>query len=683
MAGRLIAVFGAFLCLAMGGPLAAKQVELSDLWRLETAGGGQVSPDGRFIAYRRTRADPVDDRYDSDLWLMNADGSEARLLADAWDPQWLPDGRLSYFISAEGSTRRVARTISSVSDPGPETAIAVEGASLGSIVPSPDGSQIAWVSSVERTSDGWPIALPSLPVDAKRRGGAVVIDSLQYRVGVGRYRSSDSHIFIAPSTGGAARQVTSGPWSVGSQFSGISFGTSVQWDRDGKSIVFDGLPQEAGSLDEALSSRINRVDLETGQITALTEQDGFWRLPRVSPEGDMIAYVGNEASRAAFAPRQLRLMRADGSGDRVLWHDMPDRIFQMEWARDGSALYASMNHEGATELVRIGLDGSRRVVATGDFRFYLTSIADDLAVGSHTTAHSDAEIATIDLTTGELNVLTNHGAGKDELDFASVQTIWTTAADGTRVQGFLYRPADFDPEQRYPLILDIHGGPDAMAGYDFDFRYHDFAARGYMVLTSNPRGSTGYGADFANAIDGGWPGKGEQMDLEAILAAALATGSVDHDRVYVMGCSGGGSLAAWMAGRTDHFAAAAVMCPVINWISFAGSSDATSWAYTRFGRPFWEDAQNWLDHSPIMLAGEIDIPVLFAVGARDQRTPVEQAAELYTALKVRGVPTRLLVFPDEGHGPWRGIPSDLMRLQIYIDGWFRTEGNPTFQDTAP
>jgi len=682
MAGKFTA-FAATMLAATAVPSYATEqaqqpVKLDNYLDWESAGGSLVSPAGDLVAYRRTKVDPKADRYDADLWLMDADGKGARLLADAWSPAWLPDGRLSYLVDGEKGPKLMIRTIArtATAKDGPEIPVEIEGPSVSGATWSPNGASLAYIASVSRSGEPWPITLPRAPEGAKWSAPPAVISTLQYRVGVDQYRTTDRHILVASSSGGKARQITSGPWQVGAYYSGTSFGTTLEWTRDGEALVFEGLTQDDGSISAAQRSDINRVDVATGKISKLSQLPGFWRLPRVSPNGRLIAYTGNRVTGAAFEPQELRVMDIDGGNDRQLLPDMPDRIFQYVWSPDGNSLLISMNHEGSTKLWRVGLDGKQSTLATGKFRFYISSAAGKKAYGSLLTQQRDSEIASVDLSTGHLNRLTTHNSKSGSLALASSEEIWAQSADGTRVQGWLYRPAGFDSKRRYPLILDIHGGPDAMGGYDFDFRYHDFAARGYMVATSNPGGSTGYGSAFANRIQGGFPGEKDQQDLEAFLDAVVARGGVDPERIFVMGCSGGGALTAWLAARTRRFAAAAVMCPVTDWISLAGTTDVTTWAFTRFKQPYWEDPQSWLAHSPLMQVGKIDIPVLIANGARDQRTPTTQAAELYTALRVRGVPSRLLVFPNEGHGPWRSIPSNLMRLQLYIDEWFRTLGNP-------
>lgn len=685
MAGKFRPIFALVMAIGLAAPVQAKDVTLDDFLLLESAGGASVSPDGRTIVYRRTKVDTKADRYDSDLWVMASDGTGARLLSDAWAPAWLPDGRLSYLIDGEKGPKLVVRRLTGPDpkDAGEETPIAIDGPAPSGIKWSKDGRSFAFVSSVQRTDNPWPIPMPEGPEGTKWGPPPTVISALQYRVGVDQYRGSDRHIFIVPASGGKPQQLTSGKWNVGAYYSGTNFGTSIEWTPDSRAIVFEGLAEEKDDLLSTQQSRINRVDIATGTITALSNEPGFWRLPRVSPDGTLIAYTGNAVTGAAFESQQLRIMNSDGSGDRVLLADMPDRIFQYEWSADGDTLLVSMNTQGATELWQVDLKGKVRILAKGKHRFYLSGSTTGKAIGTIVSQQRDGEIGAIDLRDGSVRQLTDHGSYAANLTLAKSEELWATSADGTRVQGWLYRPANMSPETKYPLILDIHGGPDAMAGHDFDFRYHDFASRGYLVATSNPGGSTGYGAAFANRIQGGFPGTKDLEDLEAFLDRVIASGQVDTSRVFVMGCSGGGSLTAWLAAKTRRFAAATVMCPVTDWISMAGTTDVTSWTYTRFSRPFWEAPRDWLAHSPIMEAGKIDIPVLIANGARDQRTPVSQAAELYTALKVRGVPTRLLVFPNEGHGPWRSTPSNLLRMQLYVDEWFKTLGRPGLTADSP
>lgn len=655
----------------------AGALELQDYLKLVTVGDPQISPDGNLVVFRRSRIDAAKDSEAGELWIMRSDGSDQRRLGEGWNARWSPTGGTIVFVAMVADQPEIF--VQALRGPTPTDADAPRQLTkdkLGhsSLAWSPDGKSIAFVASVPDERDPWPIDLPENP-GGKWSAGPQIVTSAQSRTGVTSYKSSFQHIFLTDVETGETRQLTKGYWDVGARFSGISFAGGIEWSLDSKTIFFDGWTGEEGAS-SALLSAINGVDVQSGAVRAISRTPGFWRAPRISPDGKALAFTGSRASTAAFAAQELHLVDIEGVNDRTIAADMPDRVFAMEWSPDGRGVLVSQNHEGATNLVRIDPDGKQTALSRGDHRFFLGSTVGAKAVGILTATDRPSDIASIELETGELRTLTDTNPFKDQL--ASVESFWVDSADGTRVQAWLVKPHNFSKRHRYPLILDIHGGPDAMGGFEFDFRHHEFASRGYLVLYMNPRGSTGYGSAFANAIANGFPGEPDAADLEAGVDAVLSRGIADRDRVYVMGCSGGGSLAAWLTSRSNRFAASIVMCATTNWISMAGTTDATVWAYKRFARPFWEDPDPWLRHSPLMRVGEINTPTLVAIGARDGRTPPTQSAEFFAALRMRGVPARLLIFPNEGHGPWRAVPSDLMRLQLYIHDWFSMHrGRPT------
>jgi dipeptidyl aminopeptidase/acylaminoacyl peptidase len=231
------------------------------------------------------------------------------------------------------------------------------------------------------------------------------------------------------------------------------------------------------------------------------------------------------------------------------------------------------------------------------------------------------------------------------------------------------KPPDFDPDERYPLILHIHGGPHGMYNVGFSYAYQNFAANGYLVLYTNPRGSTGYGTEFGNAIDNGYPSV-DYDDLMAGVDAVVDRGWVDENRMYVTGCSGGGVLSSWVIGHTDRFAGAGVRCPVINWMSFAGTADITVWGYYRYEGFPWTNPDKYLEHSPLMYVENVTTPTILMTGELDLRTPMGQTEEYYQALKQVGVPTKLLRFHEEYHGTG-SMPSNFMRTQLYLMKWFQ------------
>jgi dipeptidyl aminopeptidase/acylaminoacyl peptidase len=222
-------------------------------------------------------------------------------------------------------------------------------------------------------------------------------------------------------------------------------------------------------------------------------------------------------------------------------------------------------------------------------------------------------------------------------------------------------------------MLSIHGGPHSMYGVGFNFGWQEHAADGYVVLYTNPRGSTGYGSAFGNAIKRAYPGK-DYDDLMAGVDAVIAKGYVDTQNLFVYGCSGGGVLTAWIVGHTDRFAAASANCPVINWLSFVGTTDGPTW-YRNFDKLPWEDPSEHLRRSPLMYVGNVKTPTMLMTGVNDLRTPMPQTEEFYEALKYRKVPTAMVRFNEEWHGT-TSKPSNFIRSQLYLRDWFKKHARP-------
>ncbi|MDH5804586.1 MAG: prolyl oligopeptidase family serine peptidase, partial [Gemmatimonadota bacterium] len=248
-----------------------------------------------------------------------------------------------------------------------------------------------------------------------------------------------------------------------------------------------------------------------------------------------------------------------------------------------------------------------------------------------------------------------------------VEEVWYTSVDGFQIQGWIIKPPDFDPEKDYPMMLAIHGGPHGMYGVGFNFGWQNHAANGYVVLYTNPRGSSGYGSEFGNAIKNAYPGK-DFDDLMAGVDTVINRGYVDENNMFVYGCSGGGVLTSWIVGHTDRFAAASANCPVTNWLSFVGTTDGSSW-YRNFENFPWDDPSEHLRRSPLMYVGNVTTPTMLMTGVNDLRTPMPQTEEFYQALRVLKVPTTMIRFNGEWHGT-SSKPSNFMRTQLYLRGWF-------------
>jgi len=484
-------------------------------------------------------------------------------------------------------------------------------------------------------------------------------------------RRGFTHLFVVPAEGGTPRQLTSGEWNVGARFDGLSGAVNFDVTPDGRTIVFDGWK---GNFDTIYrSSHLYAVGIDGGEVRQITPTDGFWANPHLSPDGRTIAFTGYPAASNTYSQQDLHLIGLDGSGMRNLTEAMDRLVGDLAWASDNSGIYVAVTHHGTRNVRFVSRTGAIRDVTTGDHVLGLSSVSGGAApfgVGVRTSGQAPPDVVRFPLrTAGTITQLTRVNddllAGRR---LGAQQELWYTSRDGTRVHGWIVTPPDFDPSRTYPLLMEIHGGPFSDYTVAFNYQYQAWAARGYVVLFTNPRGSTSYGEAFARGIDFAYPGV-DYEDLMAGVDAVVARGIVDTTRMYIGGCSGGGKLSSWAIGKTDRFAAAAVRCPVTNWIGMFGQSDIPFFTQSFFKKPFWEDPAPWLATSSIMLAGKVTTPTLLMTGELDRRTPMAQTEEYYAILKYRGVPSRLLRFNGEYHGT-STRPSNAMRTILYMDAWY-------------
>jgi len=642
---------------------AKDRLTIADYFDWEDVSGPTVSPDGRQIIYTRTWTDRLNDKRESSVWIMSTDGTRNRFLVKGSEAKWSPDGaRISFvapgepggsqiwtrYMDAEGSTTQITRLT--------ETPSNVEW--------SPDGKTIAFGMLV-RGNDNWRIAMPPAPRGAKWTEPPRVVTKVRYRSDrQGFLEDGLRQLFTVPADGGTPRQVTNGDWAA----------NGTTWMPDGKSFLFTSLRTKDSEY-AWRESDIYKVDIATGAVAALTTRKGPDNNPVPSPDGRMIAYSGYDSTDATWKDATLYVMDADGRNARPLTEKLDRAPSGMMWSPDGSGVYFNVENEGSRNLYFVSLKGDVRQVTKGVHALTVTDISKGFtAVGVATSSQKPNDIVAFDVRTPSIRQLTDVNAdvlaGKK---LATTEEVWYTSVDGFKIQGWIVKPADFDPAKKYPLMLEIHGGPHSMYNVGFSFARQDHASNGYVMLYTNPRGSTGYGSAFGNAIKNAYPGK-DYNDLMAGVDTVINRGFIDANRLYVFGCSGGGVLTAWTVGHTDRFAAAASMCPVINWLSFVGTTDGNSWYYN-FAKYPWDDPTEHLKRSPLMYVGNVKTPTLLMTGVNDLRTPISQTEEFYEALKVRKVPTAMIRFNNEWHGT-SSTPSNFLRTQLYLRSWFEKYQQP-------
>ena len=666
----LIATLTVWFASSLQVRLLARELERfepQDVFELEWASDPRFTPDGGRVIYMRNSMDLMTDRRRSSVWTIDLDGSGHRPLlaggARYSSPRLSSDGRrLLYISDAEGSpqlyvmwmdTRQTSRLTHLTRAPSNPAW-------------SPDGKWIAFTQFVPGKRQPM-VQLPSPPEGAKWAPLPREIQSVQYRRdGQGLVEEGNVQLFLLNEDGGTPRQLTRGEYNSGPpvwlpESAGIliSSNRSPNWEYE---------PRE---------SEIHEVSV-TGQIRTLTRRKGPDSDPAVSPDGRTIAYTGYDDQGLSYANSVLYVMDRDGGRPRALTRDLDRSVSSPQWHPDGKSIYVQYGHQGSTRVALVSLDGEIETVVTnlgglslgrpygaGAFRAGKEGI---VYTAASTQRPPDVGFAP---ATGRARRLTR--LNEDLLVHKALgpveQVTYSSSADGRRIDGWIIRPPDFDPSRKYPLILEIHGGPYAYYGPYFSAELQLMASAGYVVLYTNPRGSTGYGAQFANLIHQNYPSQ-DYDDLIAGVDFVLEKGYVDPNNLFVTGGSGGGVLTAWIVGKTGRFRAAVASKPVINWISISGTSDI----YVTFSKywmpaPVWEGFETYWKYSPLSLVGNVTTPTMLLTGESDLRTPISETEQYYQALKLRKVDTAMVRIPGASHGIAQR-PSHMVAKVSYILAWF-------------
>jgi dipeptidyl aminopeptidase/acylaminoacyl peptidase len=659
---------------------SATRLTTDHYFDLERISAPQISPDGGRIVYTRQQANRLEDKWDSSLWIMNADGSQHRFLAKGGNARWSPDGKRVLYL-AEGEPRGTQIFVRWMDTEGPATQVTHALEKVADARWSPDGNWIAFSMFVPEKNK-WQISMPPEPKGAKWTPAPRIIETLHYRQDqVGFLEDGYTHLFVVAADGGALRQLTSGKWSAGA--GELRSAVPMDWTPDGKAIVFEANRDAAADM-EYERSQLLVVDVESGAVRELVGKAGTWGRPAISPDGRTVAFTGYAMSNKTHSVADLYVVPLAGGEMRKISADFDRDPISLRWAGDGSGVYFDADDRGSRNVQFASINGGVRAVTTGTHVLTLDSASKDMmAVGTVTDPDHPAEVVRFNLRRpGEMTKLTNvNGAMLAGKKLGKTEELTWTSSGNTKVQGWMIKPPDFDASKKYPLILEIHGGPYGNYNAGFNYMWQNFAANDFVVLYANPRGSTGFGHEFSDGIDHNYPGP-DYDDLMSGVDAAVAKGFVNTSKMYVSGCSGGGVLSSWVIGHTDRFAAAAVRCPVIDWLSMAGHTDVPLFTYSFFKKPFWEDPSDWLSHSSLMQVGKVTTPTLLMTGVLDRRTPMPQTEEYYSALKMHGVPVTLLQFEGEYHGTG-SKPSNFIRTQLYMMSWFKKfERSPSGAATA-
>jgi dipeptidyl aminopeptidase/acylaminoacyl peptidase len=639
-----------------------------DVFKINYVSNPVVSPDGEMIVFNHNTMDITRDKRRSDLWLVDSDGDNMRPLTNglrtASGAVFSPTGDRVAYVMSDG---KFSQIFLQWLDSGDSIQLTRQTTKPSNLSFSPDGTWLAFNMAVADEPETMG-TIPKAPGGASWSRAIIVETRSEYVAdGRGRLPFYSQQVFVVPTKGGAAQQLTAGPQSYNSRLS---------WTPDSSALLLS--INDKDDVNKPLDSEIFSLDIATSNLTVLTSRDGPDSAPVLSPNGKRMAWVGFDDKRMSFQSGQLYSANIDGTDIAVLtdginfsvddfaWHK-DSRGFYIQYDQRGRRILASLSAAGRINVLTdtIGGQSLGRPYTSGEFAANEGVIA--ITVG---TENQPAELATVDRQGNVVTLTDFNRTLREFIQWSPVEERSVLSSiDQREIQYWLVLPPGFDKQKSYPLMLEIHGGPHAAYGPQFAAELQLFAAAGYVVVYANPRGSTSYGAEFAQTISHNYPSQ-DYDDLMDVVDATIESGFIDKNQLYVTGGSGGGVLTAWIVGKTDRFRAAVVAKPVINWISHTLSADnAMYFANYWLAELPWNDPMGAWSRSPLALVGNVTTPTMLLTGSNDWRTPMWESEQYYNALLIEGVDTALVRVPGASHGI-AARPSRLIAKVNAILAWF-------------
>ncbi len=644
-------------------------LELIDIFDMEYISDPQISPDGSQILYVRNFKDVMTDKNLSNIWMANFDGSNNRPITignhSDFYPRWSHDGKKIIFKSNMTDNRMKLYLM--WIDSREVVVLTNTPKAPGEVSWSYDDEHLAFNMFVPKADTPF-LKMPTKPEGANWNTPPTYIDKLNYRGdGQGYLKSGNNQLFTLSIDGGTPKQLTD---------SDFDHGTPI-WSKDGTSLYFSANfnPDEAF---EPNNSELYELNILNKKIKALTNRYGPDNNPKLSPNGTKIAYTGLDDKLLGYQLNNAYVMDLSTGESKELAADFDRNIDNIQWAGDGEGLYFQYHDKGDTKIGHLSLQGkvTEKVSGLGGLSLgrpynaaqYSVSENGRLAYTKGTPEHP-ADLAVNDKKGNRRLTFVND----DVFSFRNLGAVeelwWESSYDQRKIQGWVVTPPNFDPNKKYPMILEIHGGPFLSYGSVYSAEIQAFAAAGYVVLYTNPRGSASYGEEFGNLIHHDYPNH-DYEDLMSGVDAVIAKGFIDDKNLFVTGGSGGGVLTAWIVGKTDRFKAAVVAKPVINWTSFVLYADSPAFfAKYWFGKKPWEDPESYFKRSPLSYVANVTTPTMLLTGEQDYRTPIAESEQFYAALKLEGVETAMVRIPGASHGI-ANRPSNLIAKMASVLAWF-------------
>lgn len=639
-----------------------------DIFNLEYVSEVQVSPNGKYVAYVRRSNDIMSDSSRANVWLASVDGKSHRPLLSSkknyYSIRWSPDGsRLAYLSNEEGKPQLYVRWM----DTGQTALVTNVTSNPSNITWSPDGKHIAFTMSVDAKEKPLDVKMPKKPDGAKWSPSFQYITKARYQAdGRGILEPAYTHIFIVPADGGTARQLTSGNYHHNGRLS---------FSPDSDKIYFSANRSDNWEY-EPVEGDIFSVDM-MGNIAQLTNDKGLESSPVVSPDGKHIAYARRDDEKVMYKNSYLYVMKSDGTDAQNLTKDIDNSVSNFHW-KDNKHVYFQQSVRGLAQVDVVSLSGSVKAVAKGlggttlgrPYVFGTYHAVDDVVAYTKGRTDRPADLYVTTRNERQLTALNEDVLGHKLLGEVK-EIVYPSSIDGEEIQGWYILPPNYDSSKTYPLILEIHGGPNLAYGPVFTAELQRMAAEGYVVFYDNHRGSTGYGERFALLLQGKYSSEYDFSDHMSGVDALIEKGIADPERLFITGGSAGGIASAYAIGLTNRFKAAVVAKPVINWLSKVLTADSGLYQIPfQFPNKPWDNVEHYWKRSPLSLVGNVTTPTMLITGVEDKRTPMSETEQFYQALKLQKVDSVLVKVPGSPHGI-ASKPSRMIGKVENILAWFK------------
>lgn len=658
-------------------PTSRRRIKPEDIYRLRTVSDPQISPDGKWTACVISQANRKKDRWLSDIWLFCTDGHQRVQLTNRHhrdsSPRWSPDGRTIAFLSPDTDDDNAKAQLWLIPVAGGEAKQLThlrQGA--GSPAWSPDGKRLAFAARDEKPEDRADGQTKMELTKGRVYATDVkVVDELRWRSNMIAPTGERRHIWVVPTAGGRPRKLTDGDYDD----------VEPVWSPDGKQLAF--LSSRARKQDWDFVADLWLVRSSGGKPRQLTDHVGGAGFPTWSPDGKRIAYVGFEGKRIPWVDPHIYVRPVRGGQPTCLTAKLDIFPLFTKWAPDGNSIYYLCDEQGEMSLWEIALSGKAERVLPEDrvlSGFSIAPLSGSIAfVHAGPASPGDLYLCAAD-GKGERRLSHQNRSAMNRIAVGSVEPFWTRSFDGKNIHGWIVKPPGFRADRKYPLVLQVHGGPYGAYNGAWKLDAQVLASKGYLVVYSNPRGSTGYGKRFAAEVIGKW-GAEDSQDVLAAVSHVVRQGFVDTARIGVMGNSYGGFMTTWLIGTSDRFRAAVAGCAVTDVPALYYGTDIPHWVESETGSRPWEDSAAYTRISPTAHATKVTAPTLFLHAEDDKRVPITCSEIMYLMLKRRGVETRFVRYPTGDHGFGGAYPrytcDVLNRTLDWFDKHLRGSAGPT------